>query len=91
MMKKIYIGKDPQAQVLGVILADSKDLAQVYFEAKYEGQFSSVEEIDLESDHFKSNDRKYFQLLTSTKCSMVNREHGSGTPRDYIIMDKRGG
>lgn len=90
-MKKIYIGKNSDSHVLGVILADSKDLANVYFEAKYENQFYAAEEIDLESEFFKSNDRKYFQLLTSSKCSMVNRDHGSGMPRDYIIMDKRGG
>lgn len=53
-MKKIYIGKDYSGYVLGIVLADNKDLATAFFIGTDEGLPASIEEIDLESEHMQS-------------------------------------
>lgn len=53
-MKKIYIGTDYNGYILGIVLADNKDLAKAFFIGTDEGLPYHIEEIDLESDIIKS-------------------------------------
>jgi hypothetical protein len=64
-MKKVYIGKNHEGYVLGVIIADNKDLATAFFMGTEEGLPHSIEEIDLESDHMST--LPVFNLIKSYK------------------------
>lgn len=86
-LKKIYIGLNYDNYPVGVILADSKALAEVYFEASNSGHHS-IEEIDIETIDHTLPGRKYFKLIsTDTKSGSDLREVRHD--RQVVVMNKR--
>ena len=83
----IYIAKDFNCNVHGLIVATTKEVANAYFEGKY-GIINSVEEIKMED--LENRGRSFFTILETTEESYQELNY----PNKRITirrLEKRGG
>jgi len=70
LLKNIYIAKDFNSIVIGLILARDKDIAKVFFDGKYPSKVNSIEEIDIEDIDKKIPGQLYFNIIETEELSI---------------------
>lgn len=73
---KIYIAKDYKSYPLGLILANSKDVAEAFFFGKY-GAFDTVEEIDPSTIEDKMPGQSFFNIISTKEKEFGDYSHSN--------------
>jgi len=82
----IFIAKELDGTVIGLILAKSKDIALAFFNGKYSG-VDSIEEINIDKMCNEFPSQPYFNLIeTYTRKKYELRDY-----EDHRLINKRGG
>ncbi len=86
-MKNIYVAKNYDSVPLGLVLADSRDIAGAFFDGKY-GGFHSLEEIELETIDTDLPGVTCFNIIETEEYK--ERINGlRGAERTYRVVKKR--
>lgn len=81
---KIYIGKDHEGYVIGLILAKTKEIANTFFQAKYNCEVYNIDEIDVNTI---DQTQLYYNLIETHKRTVTDSEWGK--IMDVRLINKR--